>query len=160
MQIQTGTSLPDFEFSAITENGQEKRTTEQIFKGKTIVLFGVPGAFTPTCHNNHLPSYLNNLAQLTAKGIDGVVCISVNDIHVVKAWAEQSDVDGKILMLSDGNGDFAKQLGLDASLAAFGMGIRNKRFSMIVNNGVVGQVNVEEKSGVNISGADTILEQL
>jgi glutaredoxin/glutathione-dependent peroxiredoxin len=160
MQIKIGGIIPEFEVAAITAAGQEKLTTDQIFANKRVALFGVPGAFTPTCSDSHLPSYLSNLDALKAKGVDRVVCICVNDIHVVKAWAKHTGVDGKIDMLSDGNADVARALGLDVALNAFGMGTRNKRFSMIVENKVVKQLNVEEKSGVNVSGAETLLGQL
>jgi glutaredoxin/glutathione-dependent peroxiredoxin len=160
MQITIGDSIPEFEVSAITSAGQETLTADQIFGNKRVVLFGVPGAFTPTCNDNHLPGYLISLDALKSKGVDRIVCICVNDIHVVKAWAKHANVDGKIDMLSDGNADVARALGLDVALNAFGMGTRNKRFSMVVENKVVKKLNIEEKSGVNVSGADTLLGQL
>ncbi len=145
--IKIGDTLPAAEFVSYNADGQIKLTTDQVFAGKKVVLFAVPGAFTPTCSMNHM-------------GVDTIACTSVNDGHVMKAWAKASGADGKIVMLADGNGAFAKAVGLDIDLTAPGMGLRSKRYSMVVDNGVVKQLNVEDKSGVNVSGADTILTQL
>ena len=158
MTIKIGDKLPAAEFISFNADGQMKLTTDQIFADKKIVLFAVPGAFTPTCSANHLPGFLEQADAIKAKGVDTIACTAVNDHHVMKAWSKHSGADGKILMLADGNGIFAKAVGLDADMA--GMGLRSKRYSMIVENGVVKQLNVEEKSGVNVSGADTILTQL
>jgi glutaredoxin/glutathione-dependent peroxiredoxin len=123
-----------------------------------VVLFGLPGAFTPTCSMNHLPGFIERAEAIRAKGVDTIACTAVNDVHVMKAWSKHSGADGKILMLGDGNVTFAKAIGLDVDIP--GMGLRSKRYSMIVDNGVVKALNVEDKSGVNVSGADTILTQL
>ena len=158
MTIKIGDKLPTSEFISFDADGQVKLTTDQIFAGKKVVLFGVPGAFTPTCSMNHLPGFLEHEEAIKAKGIDTIACTSVNDAHVMKAWSKHSGADGKVLMLADGHGHFAKAIGLDADMA--GMGLRSKRYSMIVENGMVMQLNVEDKSGVNVSGADTILTQI
>ncbi len=160
MTIAIGDKLPQVEFVTMTGDGQQKLSTDVVFAGRKVVLFAVPGAFTPTCSMNHLPGFLSHIDAIKAKGVDSVVCVTVNDVHVVNAWARHAGVDGKILMLADGNGQFARAIGLNVDLAAAGMGERSRRYSMIVENGVVKNLNVEEKSGVNVSGAETILEQL
>ncbi len=158
--IKIGDKLPSAEFNVMTADGQQKLSTDVVFAGRKIVLFGVPGAFTPTCSMNHLPGFLTHFAAIKAKGVDTVACTSVNDVHVMTAWGKQSDPEGKIMMLADGNATFAKACGLSFDLAVAGMGERSKRYSMIVDNGVVEALNVEDKSGVNVSGAETILQQL
>jgi peroxiredoxin len=125
-----------------------------------VVVFGLPGAFTSTCSKSHLPSYLRALDALKAKGVDTVACTSVNDVHVMTAWAKSADADGKIMMLADGNAAFARAVGLDQDLSKAGMGTRSKRYSMLVVDGVVKTLNVETESGVNVSGAETMLQQL
>jgi glutaredoxin/glutathione-dependent peroxiredoxin len=160
MTIKIGDKLPAATFTSYNADGQIKLTTEQIFAGKKVVLFAVPGAFTPTCSMNHMPGFVDNAEAIKAKGIDTIACTAVNDGHVMKAWAKASNADGKILMLADGNGDFAKAVGLDVDLTGPGMGLRSKRYSMLVEDGVVKQLNVEDKSGVHVSGADTILTQI
>jgi glutaredoxin/glutathione-dependent peroxiredoxin len=160
MTIAIGDKLPQVEFLTMTGDGQQKVSTDVIFAGRKVVLFAVPGAFTPTCSMNHLPGYLSNIDAIKAKGVDTIACVTVNDIHVVDAWAKHAGVDGKILMLADGNGEFARAVGLNRDFTASGMGERSKRYSMIVDNSVVKTLNVEDKPGVNVSGAETILEQL
>jgi glutaredoxin/glutathione-dependent peroxiredoxin len=160
MTIKTGERLPQAEFNTMTPDGQQKLSTDVIFSGRKVVLFAVPGAFTPTCSMNHLPGFVAAVDAIKAKGVDTIACTSVNDVHVMNAWAKHSGADGKILMLADGNAAFAKAVGLEVDLTAPGMGLRSRRYSMIVENGVVKHLNVEEKSGVNVSGAETILEQL
>ena len=158
MTIKIGDKLPAVEFIRFNADGLVKLTTDQVFAGKKVVLFAVPGAFTPTCSMNHLPGFIEHADAIKAKGVDTIACTAVNDHHVMKAWSKHSGADGKILMLADGQGNFAKAIGLDADMA--GMGLRSKRYSMVVENGVVLQLNVEDKSGVNVSGADTILTQI
>jgi peroxiredoxin len=160
MTIAIGDKLPQIDFLTMTGDGQQKVSTDVIFSGRKVVLFAVPGAFTPTCSVNHLPGYLNNTDAIRAKGVDTIACITVNDVYVVDAWAKHAGVDGRIVMLADGNGDFARAVGLNRDFSAAGMGERSKRYSMIVENGVVKVLNVEDKPGVNVSGAETILEQL
>lgn len=152
--------LPSVEFNVMTAEGSQKLSTDVEFAGSKIVLFAVPGAFTPTCHENHLPGFLEQFDTIKGKGVDAIVCTSVNDVHVMSAWAKQTGADGKIMMLADGNATFAKACGLEKNLEASGMGLRSRRYSMIVENGVVKALNVEDKSGVNVSDAETILAQL
>ena len=160
MTIKPGDKLPAAEFSVMTADGQQKLSTDVIFGGRKVVLFALPGAFTPTCSMNHLPGFLAACDSIKAKGIDTIACTSVNDVHVMNAWGKASGADGKIMMLADGNGDFARAMGLNVDLKAAGMGERSRRYSMLVDNGVVKTLNVEDKSGVNVSGADTMMEQL
>jgi peroxiredoxin len=160
MTIAPGDHLPSATFSISTADGPQKITTDEIFAGRKVVLFAVPGAFTPTCHMNHLPGFLNEFASLKAKGVDTIACVSVNDVFVMKHWAKATEAEGKIVFLADGNGDFAKACGLSSDYSEFGMGVRSKRYSMIVENGVVKTLNVETAPGVKESGADKILTQL
>jgi peroxiredoxin len=160
MTIKPGERLPAAEFSVMTADGQQKLTTDQVFAGKKVVFFAVPGAFTPTCNRNHMPGFVKEFDAIKAKGADTVACTAVNDHHVMAAWAKASGAEGKILMLADGNGTFARAVGLNTDLSASGMGERSRRYSMIVEDGVVKNLNVEDKPGVNVSGAETILAQL
>ena len=160
MTIKIGDSLPQVEFSTMTSDGQQKLSTDVVFAGRKVVLIAVPGAFTPTCSNNHLPGFLEHFDAIKGKGVDTIACTSVNDVHVMAAWAKHSGAEGKVMMLADGNAEFAKACGLEKDLAVAGMGLRSSRYSMIVDNGVVKQLNVETAAGVNVSGADTVLEQL
>jgi peroxiredoxin len=160
MTIKPGDKLPAAEFSTMTADGQHKLSTDVIFSGRKVVLFAVPGAFTPTCSVTHLPSFLNAVDALKAKGVDTIACTAVNDVHVMTAWAEATGAEGKIMMLADGNGEFARSIGLNVNLTKSGMGERSRRYSMIVENGVVKALNVEDKPGINVSGAETVLSQL
>ena len=160
MTISVGEKLPEATFKTFTADGPKDTTVADIFAGKKVVLFGVPGAFTPTCSNNHLPGYLENYNAIRARGVDTVAVVATNDVHVMGAWARFSGGEGKLLFLADGSADFARATGLDIDLSAHGMGLRNKRFSMIVDDGTVTAINVESKPGVNESGAAHILEQL
>jgi peroxiredoxin len=160
MTISVGEKLPDATFKTLTADGAKDLTTADVFGGKKVVLFGVPGAFTPTCNNNHLPGYLENHDAILARGVDTIAVLAVNDYHVMGAWARFTGAEEKILFLADGNGDFVKKVGLDGDFSANGMGLRSKRFSMIVDDGTVTSVNVETKPGVNESGAARILELL
>ena len=158
--ISIGEKLPAATFKTMTPGGAKDVTTADVFSGKRVVLFGVPGAFTPGCSNTHLPGYLENHDAILARGVDAIAVVAVNDHHVMGAWARSTGGEGKILFLADGNGDFAKAAGLDGDMSAAGMGLRNKRFSMIVDDGKVTALNVEPKPGVNESSAAKILEQL
>ncbi|MFO1132308.1 MAG: peroxiredoxin [Hyphomicrobiales bacterium] len=160
MTIKPGDKLPQVEFTVSTAEGPQKMGADVIFAGRKVVLFGLPGAFTPTCSMNHLPGFLLAHDDIKRHGVDTIACTAVNDIHVMKAWAKASDSEGKILMLADGNAEFAKATGLDLDLAVAGMGLRSRRYSMIVENGVVKTLNIETEKGVNVSGAETIMEQL
>ena len=160
MTISAGEKLPEATFKMMTADGAKPVTGAEVFDGKKVVLFGVPGAFTPTCSNNHLPGYLENHDAILSRGVDTIAVVSVNDVHVMGAWARFTGGEGKILYLADGNGDFVKSIGLDGDFSSSGMGLRSKRFSMIVDDGKVLAVNVETKPGVAESGAAKILEQL
>lgn len=161
MTIAVGDKLPDATLKTMTADGAKDITTAEIFAGKKVVLFGVPGAFTPTCSNNHLPGYLENHDAIKAKGVDTVAVVAVNDHHVMGAWQKFTGGEGKILYLADGNGNFIKALGLEADLSAGGLGMRSKRFSMIVENGKVTSLNVEDSPGkAVVSGAAAMLEKL
>jgi glutaredoxin/glutathione-dependent peroxiredoxin len=158
MTIKIGDRIPSAELRIKTEAGQQKLTTEEVFGGKKVVLIGVPGAFTPTCSMNHLPGFILACEDIKAKGVDTIACLSVNDAHVMKAWGEASGADGKVLMLADPHGAFTRALGLEMESADLGR--RSRRYSMLVEDGVVKQLNVEDKPGVNVSGPETILAQL
>lgn len=161
MTIAPGDTLPDATFKTIDADGAKDVTTADLFAGKTVVLFGVPGAFTPTCSNNHLPGYLENHDAILARGVDTIAVIAVNDQHVMAAWARFTGAEGKIVFLADGNGDFARSTGLDMDLSAGGLGVRSKRFSMIVKDRVVRTLNIEDTPGKAVaSGAATLMEQL
>jgi glutaredoxin/glutathione-dependent peroxiredoxin len=160
MTIKIGDTLPQAEFTSPGGDGPVKLSTADVFKGKRVVLVAVPGAFTPTCDALHLPGYVMDHDAIKAKGIDTIACTSVNDVHVMKAWSKASQADGKVQMLADGNGTFAAAIGLSFDLAVAGMGVRSRRYSMLVEDGVVKTLNVEEKSGVNVSGSETMLGQI
>jgi peroxiredoxin len=160
MTIAVGEKLPEATFKIMTADGAKDVTTADVFAGKKVVLFGVPGAFTPTCNNNHLPGYLENFDAIKARGVDTIAVIATNDVHVMGAWAKFTGGDGKLVYLADGSGDFARATGLEVDLSQHGMGLRNKRFSLIAEDGVVKAINVETKPGVNESSAATILGQL
>jgi peroxiredoxin len=160
MTIQVGNSMPGGTFKVMTGEGPKDLTTDALFKGKKVLLFSVPGAFTPTCSGKHLPGYVSQAAALKAKGIDTIACMAVNDVFVMNAWGESQNVGDKVLMLADGNGDYAKALGLELDGRGFGMGARGQRFSLIVDNGVVTQLNVEPPGQFNVSSAECALGQL
>ncbi|EKF41333.1 peroxiredoxin [Nitratireductor indicus] len=161
MPISVGDRIPEASLKQVDTDGAKDVSTNDFFAGRKVVLFGVPGAFTPTCSNNHLPGFVENRDAIGAKGIDDVAVISVNDHFVMKAWAGFTGAEDKITFLSDGNGDVTRALGLDIDLSKGGLGARSKRYSMIVDNGVVTAVNVEENPGEAVtSGAARILEQL
>ncbi|MEC9343328.1 MAG: peroxiredoxin [Pseudomonadota bacterium] len=160
MTISVGERLPDVKFKTMSSDGPAELSTADVFAGKKVVLFAVPGAFTPTCHLNHLPGFLEQYDTIKSRGVDEIAVVSVNDVWVMHAWAENTRAKGKILFLADGGATFTKAVGLDNDLTIAGMGLRSKRYSMLVEDGVVRQLNVEEARGVDVSGAATILEQL
>lgn len=161
MTIKIGDRLPDATFRQMTADGPGARTTADIFAGKTVVLFAVPGAFTPTCHKNHMPGFVANAEAFKAKGVDAIYATSTNDIFVLDAWQKASGAADKVGVLADGSADFAKAIGLDNDMSAFGMGMRSKRYSMLVKDGVVAQLNVEDAPGkADVSGAEALLKQL
>lgn len=161
MTISVGDRLPEATFKEKTADGMQEVTTSQIFAGKKVVLFAVPGAFTPTCHLNHLPGYLQNRDVILAKGVDEIAVVAVNDAFVMAAWADATGGRGKIRFLSDWNAAFTKAIGMEADLSAGTLGIRSRRYSMIVEDGVVKALNVEETPGTaEKSGAATLIGQL
>ena len=160
MSISKGDRLPSTTFIKMTKNGPERIEADDYFAGRTVALFSVPGAFTPTCSARHLPSFREKAAELQAKGVDRIACTSVNDHFVMNAWAKDQNTGDDIMMLADGSGAFAKAVGLDADFSKFGMGLRSQRYSMIVNDGVVEKLNVEEGGEYKVSSAEHMLGQL
>ena len=160
MTIKVGDKLPDVKMARATENGPEAVQSADYFAGKKVALFAVPGAFTPTCSAKHLPGFKEHVADFKAKGVDAIACVSVNDAFVMKAWGESQSVGDDILMLGDGNGDFTKAIGLEMDGSKFGMGQRSQRYSMIVEDGVVKELNVEAPGEFKVSAADYMLAQL
>ena len=161
MTIQVGDRLPQTTFRVMTADGAKPKTTDDVFAGRRVVLIGVPGAFTPTCHRNHLPGYIENAASFTEKGVDAIAVTAVNDVFVMEAWAKASGGEGKVEFLADGNGDFAKALGLTLDASGNGLGVRSKRYSMVVDDGVVKSLNIEETAGkADTSGADNLLRTM
>ena len=159
MTIQKGDRLPDVPLTIATADGPKPTTSGEFFRGKRVALFAVPGAFTPTCSARHLPSYVDKAGELKGKGIDEIACISVNDPFVMAAWG-QRDGSPDITMLADGNGDFAEATGLTMDGSKFGLGQRSQRYSMIVNDGMVEQMNVEQPGEYRASSAEHMMEQL
>ncbi len=160
MAIQTGDRFPEATLMQMTEKGPAPVSTKDLFAGRKVVLFGVPGAFTPTCSNQHLPGYVKDADALKAKGVDLIACVAVNDPFVMDAWGKAKGATGKVLMLSDGNADLAKKLGLEMDASKFGMGQRNKRFSMILQDGVVKELNVEAPGEFKVSSSEATACQL
>jgi len=160
MSIKAGERMPSGTLKTMTKDGPKDVATDELFKGKKVVLFSVPGAFTPTCDAKHLPGFVQLADQLHAKGVDTIACMAVNDVFVMNAWGKASNVGDKILMLADGNGDYAKALGLDLDARGFGMGTRGQRFAVLVQDGVAKQVNVEAPGQFKVSAAEHILSQI
>ncbi|GJD99999.1 peroxiredoxin [Methylobacterium isbiliense] len=160
MTIQVGDHLPQATFRVMSPDGPAAKTTDDVFKGRRIVLVAVPGAFTPTCHRNHLPGYVAKRQEILGRGIDGIAVTSVNDVFVLDAWSKQAGAEG-IEFLADGNGDFAKAIGLDMDGTGFGLGVRSKRYAMLVDDGVVRALNVEDSpSKAEVSSAEALLKSL
>lgn len=161
MTIKVGDKLPQATFRVMTSEGPAAKTTDELFSGKKVVLFAVPGAFTPTCHKNHLPGFLSKASEIKAKGIDAIMVTSANDVFVLDAWSKATGGAGVIEFLADGNADFAKEIGLSMDGSGFGMGTRSQRYSMVVEDGTVIALNVEDAPGkADVSGADALLGQL
>jgi len=161
MTIAIGDRIPDVKIKKVAGDGAEDISTAAFFAGRKVVLFAVPGAFTPTCTNNHLPGFVENYDAFKTRGIDSVAVLAVNDVHVMRAWARFTGAEEKLEFLADGNADFARALGLTLDLSAGGLGLRAARFSMLVEDGVVKQLNVEEAPGsAETSGAARLLSQL
>lgn len=160
MPIQPGETIPSGKLTLSTPDGPKETSTDELFGGKTTVLFGVPGAFTPTCSARHLPSFVEQADALKAKGADVIACIAVNDAFVLDAWAKSQGVEDKIVMLADGSGDFIKKLGLEMDLSARGLGIRSQRFALVAKDGKVAHVAVEAPGAFEVSRAEAVLEVL
>ena len=160
MTIKVGDKLPNITLSTMAEEGPKPISVEELCAGKKVVLFAVPGAFTPTCSNQHLAGFVSNSAALKEKGVDLVACISVNDPFVMAAWSKDRNAAEGVLMLADGNAEFTSAIGLEMDVSGFGMGMRSQRYSMIIDNGVVSSLNVESGPVLDVSSAETILEAL
>jgi glutaredoxin/glutathione-dependent peroxiredoxin len=161
MPIKVGDRLPDTKFRVMTTEGPVWKTTDEVFKGRKVALFAVPGAFTPTCNNLHIPSFLKNVDAFKAKGVNTIAVTGVNDAFVMDAWKKATGAEGKIEFLSDGNGEFAKAIGMDFDASGNGLGVRSKRYSMLVDDGVVKQLNIEDAPGkCDISGGEALLKQI
>ena len=160
MTIQAGEKMPSGVFGVMTDAGPGDISTEELFAGKKVVLVSVPGAFTPTCSASHLPGYVNQADELLAKGVDSIACMSVNDVFVMHAWGEDQQVADKVMMLADGNGEYARALDLEMDGTAFGMGMRSQRFAIIVDDGVAQHVAVEAPGKLEVSKVESILANL
>ena len=160
MAIKVGDKIPAVTLSHKTADGIQKVTTDDLFKGKTVVLFGLPGAFTPTCSAKHLPGFVQNAKSIKGKGVDTIACLSVNDAFVMDAWGKDQKVGDQVLMLADGNGDFTKAMGLEMDGTGFGMGHRSKRYAMVIENGMVKSLEVEQPGKFEVSSAEAVLGKL
>jgi peroxiredoxin len=161
MTIGIGDSLPDATFRVLTDEGIVGKTTSELFAGKKVVLFAVPGAFTPTCHLKHLPGFIENADAFRKKGVDTVACVAVNDPFVLDTWSEAAGGKDKVMFLSDGNAEFTKAIGMDFDGSGIGLGTRSKRYAMLVENGVVKALNTEESPGVaEVSTAEELMKAL
>jgi peroxiredoxin len=160
MTIKVGDKIPSAKLHIMTEQGPKDVTTDEIFKGKKVVLIAVPGAFTPTCSAKHLPGFVQNASTIRGKGVDTIACLSVNDAFVMGAWGKDQKVGDKVMMLADGNAEFTKALGLENDNSSYGMGMRSKRYAMVVDNGVVKALNVEKPGSFEVSDVDTMLKAL
>ena len=160
MTVKVGDTLPQATFMTFGPDGPRPITSDELFKGKTVALFALPGAFTPTCSAKHVPGFKAHAAEIKAKGVDTIACLSVNDVFVMKAWGENQGVGDDILMLADGNGDFTKAVGLEMDGSKFGMGLRSQRYSVVVKDGVVTELNVEHGGEFKVSSAEYLLAQL
>jgi peroxiredoxin len=160
MTIKVGDRMPEGKFKTMTESGPKDLSTHELFDGKRVVLFSVPGAFTPTCDAKHLPGYLTQADALRAKGIDTIACMAVNDVFVMNAWGKASNVDTKVLLLADGNAEYATALGLTLDASGFGMGTRGQRFAILVEDGIATKLNVEAPGQFKVSSAEHMLQQL
>ena len=158
--IKTGDTIPAMKLTSATADGPKEVTTDEVFGGKTVVLFATPGAFTPTCSARHVPGFLQNLDALRAKGVDTVACMSVNDVFVMEAWRKEMGVDDRIMMLADGAGVMTKALGLELDLTARGLGIRSQRYAMVVRDGKVEHLAVEKPGDFDVSKAESVLAVL
>lgn len=160
MSIKEGDRIPSATLAVMGEGGPQTIETDDYFKGRTVALFSVPGAFTPTCSAKHLPGFVQRAGELKQKGVDEIACVAVNDVFVMDAWGKNQGADGRVTMLADGNGDFTRALGLEMDASGFGMGTRGKRFAMIVEDGIVKTLNVEQPGAFEVSSAEAMLADL
>jgi peroxiredoxin len=160
MTIKVGDKVPSVKLKHMTAEGVKDITTDELFNGKKVVLFALPGAFTPTCSAKHLPGFVSHADAIKGKGVDQIACLSVNDAFVMGAWGKQQNADGKVMMLADGNGDFTKAVDLELDARANGLGLRSKRYAMVVDNGVVKTLAVENPGAFEVSSAEAILKAL
>lgn len=160
MTIKVGDTIPSMKLMMATSEGPKETSTDEIFTGKKVVLFAVPGAFTPTCSNRHLPGFVENADAFRAKGVDTIACIAVNDVFVMGAWGKQQGADGKLTMLADGSGAFVKAMGLELDLVGRGMGVRSQRYALIAQDGKVTYLAIEQPGGFEVSKAEEILAHL
>jgi len=160
MTIKVGDKIPSATLMQMKDGGPKPVTTSELFDGKKVVVFALPGAFTPTCSAKHLPGFIQNSDAIHQKGVDTIACLSVNDAFVMGAWGDSQGAGNKVVMLADGNGDFTRQLGLEMDASKFGMGQRSKRYAMVVDNGVVKELNVEEPGAFAVSSAEHVMKQL
>ncbi|WP_374309540.1 peroxiredoxin [Dongia sp.] len=160
MTIKVGDKIPSVSLKTMDKDGMQTLSTDDIFKGKKVVLFALPGAFTPTCSAKHLPGFVNNAAALKAKGVDTIACLSVNDAFVMDAWGKAQNAGDKVLMLADGNADFSKAVGLTMDGSGYGMGLRASRYAMVVEDGKVKALNVEAPGAFEVSSAEAVLKVL
>ena len=160
MTIQNGDRIPRATLKHMTGDGVAEISTEELFSGKKVVVFALPGAFTPTCSAKHLPGFVANADEIKARGVDTIACLSVNDAFVMGAWGQDQNVGNKVLMLADGNADFSRALGLDFDASGFGMGVRSQRYAMVVEDGTVTALNVEAPGAFEVSSAEAVLDVL
>ncbi len=160
MTIKAGDKIPAVSVKTMDKDGMQTLSTDDIFKGKKVVLFALPGAFTPTCSAKHLPGFVNQAAAIEAKGVDTIACLSVNDAFVMDAWGKAQNAGENVVMLADGNADFSKAVGLTMDGTGYGMGLRASRYAMVVDNGVVKALNVEAPGAFEVSSAEAVLKVL
>ncbi len=160
MTIKVGDKIPSAKLRIMTADGPKELTTDQIFKGKKVVLFALPGAFTPTCSAKHLPGFVQHADTIRAKGVNTIACLSVNDAWVMGAWGKDQKVGDKVMMLADGNAEFTRAIGLESDGSGYGMGVRSKRYAMVVEDGVVKALNVEKPGTFEVSSADAVMRAL
>lgn len=160
MSIQVGDRIPQGKFRVMSAEGPRDLTTDELFQGKRVLLFSVPGAFTPTCSAKHLPGYISRVDELRQHGIDTIACMAVNDVFVMSAWGKSAGADGKVTMLADGNADYARALGLELDASKGGMGTRSKRFALVVKDGVIEHLNIEAPGEFKVSSAEHMLSQI
>ena len=160
MTINVGDKVPQATFKYLSPEGPKELTSDELFRGKKVALFAVPGAFTPTCSQRHLPGYIERASDIKGRGVDTIACVSVNDAFVMGAWGKDQNCGDKVMMLADGSGDFTRAVGLELDARKAGLGMRSQRYSMLVDNGVVKQLNVEKAGQFEVSSADAMLKGL